>query len=233
MARRLFPLVRLLAVVVFALTVGSGPIRALTELITNGTFDTDVSGWTPTSTHGAISWAGTEGHSAVGAARVENDGAHTVKYSEGAYQCVVLNSPVNDYYEARGWVKVPSQANTTAYAFIRVHFYSSTTCSGSVGSNRDTDLVPVGSDWTFVTLYGTSTPPGALSAKVRLLVQTDASSGPAYAYFDDVSFYPSTATAITLDEARATYTGDVLTSWEIPLLTGGVLLAVASLRGRR
>ncbi len=219
----------LLLAVLLALLIPRSAVLAKLELLQNGTFASDVASWTPTSTSGAILWAGSEGHTAPGAAQVENNGTRTTTYSEGAFQCVLLNTPVAGDYEAQGWIRIPTQTNTSAAGYIRVHFYSNPDCSGSVGTSRDTNQVPVGSGWTFVSLNGTSTPAGAQSAKVRLLVQKAGGTGPAYAYFDDVSFFPSTPNAV----ARINPEGLLRPSPLLSLLTFRLPLALLPEHGVR
>jgi len=208
---------------------------AKTELITNGTFDSNTSGWS-NSTSGSISWNSTEGHTTTGAAETQNTRAGSSTFSAGGTQCINLPTPVAGYYTVEGWAKVPSQSNNTAEGFIRFHFYSSLDCGTAIGSDRDTPSVSVGSDWTQVSKIG-STTNGAQSVQVRLYVKKSA-IGDAYAYFDDISFFSSTATAVTLSSLAAhsrhsaAQLERVLTAlvhWPAAALAGIALMAASAL----
>lgn len=192
-----------------------------TNLVTNGTFDTDVTGWTKT-TSGGILWEGTEGHAAPGAAYVENVRTSTTSYSAGGWQCINLPTPTASYYTVQGWVKVPTQTVSSAAGYIRLQFYSLPDCDTATGSARDTTQVPAGSDWTYLnktTTYAS----GAQSVALRLLVWKPGSSGTAYAYFDDIVFYASGPNAVTLGAFTARVDPTLpLLSWG----TGGLLVGL-------
>lgn len=175
-------------------------VVAKTELINNGTFDSNTNNW-DNSASGSISWNSGEGHTATGAAEVQNTYGGSGAYSAGGVQCINLPTPVADYYTVEGWVKVPSQSNASAQGYIRFHFYSNPNCNNAIGTNRDTTFVDVGSDWTRVSKTG-STSSGAQSVQVRLYVKKSGTDS-AYAYFDDISFFPSNATVIALSSFTA------------------------------
>ncbi|MDH7487672.1 MAG: hypothetical protein QHJ81_15550 [Anaerolineae bacterium] len=196
----------LVPAIVLAITLFSASIVvAKTELITNGTFDTNTNGWyNLPSTVGSITYEGTEGHTATGAAYVQNLSTSTSTTSNGGAQCVSLPLPISSYYMIEGWVKVPTQSNSTATGYIKLGFYSTTNCSGSqLADTFDTNTVSVGSDWTFVRkIVNTSSVSTAQSVEVRLYVRKSG-SGSAYAYFDDISFFPSNANAVTISAFTA------------------------------
>lgn len=171
----------------------SGIAFARVELITNGTFDTGISGWAP-SISGDIAWASAEGHNAPGALKATNIRTSASAYSAGAEQCVSLPSPQADYYTVQGWIKVPAQTNGTAEGYIRLQFYTNADCTGTVGTRRDSARVLAGSPWTFVSKT-TSRPAAAQSVEVRLYVYKTGTTS-AYAYFDDISLFPSTSNAV-------------------------------------
>jgi len=220
-----------LAITAFVVSV----VIAKTELIINGTFDSNVNNWSDFSTGGSISHSSTEGHTATGAANVQNAYTGSGAWSSGGAQCINLPTPVADYYTVEGWTKVPSQLNTSAQGYIRFQFYSNLDCSAAVGTERDTGLVDAGSDWTRVSKTG-STPVGAQSVQVRLYVKKSGADS-AYAYFDDISFFPSNATAITLSsltargEQPAAQPERALTTfsrWLVAALVGAALVAVGA-----
>ncbi len=210
----------LLILALFLLSAGAA--YALNEHITNGTFDTDVSSWAKT-TSGNIAYAGSEGHTSAGAARVSNVSSVSSASSHGARQCVTVDP--SQYYTFKGWAKVPSGQTTVEYAYMRVLFYTSTTCSTSTGSGRDSSTTASDS-WQQVTKT-TESPADAHSAYVNLYVRKTGSDS-AYAYFDDITFYDSTANAVTLSSFSA-----VAPAWpglvgKVGLL-GGTLAALAGL----
>jgi len=179
-------------------------VVAKTELIANGTFDTDTSAWYNLgSTVGSISYIGSEGNTATGAANVQNLSTSSKTTSNGGAQCVSLSLPISSYYTVEGWVKVPTQSNSTAVGYIRLGFYSSTDCSGTQLDIFDTNTVGVGSDWTFVSkTVDTSSVSAAQSVEIRLYVRKTGSAS-ANSYFDDISLFPSSATAVTLSSLVA------------------------------
>ncbi|MCD6290163.1 MAG: hypothetical protein J7M34_06625 [Anaerolineae bacterium] len=193
------------------------------NLVQNGTFDTDVSSWDPT-TSGKIAWEGAEGHLATGAAQVINNRNSDSAYSAGAQQCVALPTPIASSYAVQGWIKVPSQDNNTATGFIRLQFYQATDCVNSTGTGRDTNTVVAGSDWTQVTKE-TDTPSDAQSVLVKLMVYKTGTTS-AYAYFDDVELSPAGGTtAVTLSGLTAsTLTPRYLPPWILPAILGGAIM---------
>ena len=202
-------------------------VIAKTELITNGTFDANTNGWyNLPSTVGSISYTDSQGHTAIGAADVRNLSTSTGTTSNGGAQCIDLPTPVADYYTVEGWVKVPNQSNTDAEGYIRFAFYPSTSCSDGQLKTADTNEVPVGSNWTKVNAT-TSTAGGAQSVEVRLYVRKTGSTI-AYAYFDDISFFPSNANAVTLSSFTACSGQGGSTSWLRAALIGVGLAAVGA-----
>lgn len=192
---RRFHLALILALATTALLVSA--VIAKTELVTNGTFDTDTNDWyNLPSIVGSISYTDSQGHTAIGAADVRNLSTSTGTTSNGGAQCIDLPTPVADYYTVEGWVKVPNQSNTDAEAYVRFAFYPNTGCSDGQLKTADTNEVLVGSDWTKVNATS-STASGAESVQVRLYVRKTGSTS-AYAYFDDISFFPSTAADVAL-----------------------------------
>jgi len=175
-----------------------GTVYAFTEHITNGTFNTDVSSWAAT-TSGSLVFAGTEGHLLPGAAQVSNLSSVSTASSHGARQCVTVNP--GQYYTVKGWAKVPSGQTAAEYAFIRVQFYTSTSCSTSTGASRDSSTTTVLDTWQQMTKT-TESPADAQSAYVNLYIRKTGSDS-AYAYFDDITFYDSTANAVTLSSFSA------------------------------
>ncbi len=188
--------------VLAALLLVEGVVLAV-EHITNGTFDADVSGWTPST--GTIVYTTTQSHNAVGSAQIANTSSSTSSSSFGAYQCVdIPTSNSGDTFTARGWVYVPSDvpANFQS-AYIRVRYYAANNCGTSIGSNIDSAIeITTTASWQEVTTIA-PVPATAESVQVRLYVRKANNTANPYVYFDDVTFYDSTATDVTVSSIQS------------------------------
>jgi len=175
---------------------------AYTERITNGSFDTDVSGWSDKGTGGSIAYEASIGHNATGSAKVTNASGQNT--SSGAVQCVDIPlSGGTSYYTVKGWIYIPpGQPANFSHAYIRVQYYSQDGCSGTLGSTLDSNSVTTVESWQEAVKI-TLAPDSAQSAHVRLYIRTTGSGGSPFVYFDDVTFYDSTATAVTLTSLSA------------------------------
>ncbi len=192
-------------------------VTAQTNLVQNGTFDTDTTGWS-NSTSGSIAWVDTEYHTSPGAAQITNKRNSSTVFSAGGVQCVTLPSPQADYYTIQGWIKVPTQMNMTAQGYIRLQFYINADCTSDVGDARDSNLVSQGTGWTLVSKT-TFRPAGAQSVKVRLYVRK-AGLTSAYAYVDDVELYASSPTSVTVFGTSVAPASLSFPSWTLYILVG-------------
>lgn len=187
--------------VVMALLVLLPTVLAKTELLSNGDFVTDVSDWEPFgSTTGGITHNSSEGHTAIGAATVQNKSSSTSSTTNGARQgsddTRVISVDPNQYYTVEGWIKIPSSGNNFNHAFVRVAWYPVGSYSSQI-STVDTNLITATDTWQRVSRTAQS-PGDAGRAQIRLYInKTGSDTGTAY--FDDLSFFPSTANAVTLN----------------------------------
>jgi len=200
---------------------------AYTERITNGTFATNVNGWSNFGTGGSIVHEASIGHTATGSAKVTNASGQNT--SSGAVQCVDIPlSGGTSYYTVKGWIYVPSgQPTNFSYAYIRVQYYSNDNCSGSLGDTIDSNSVTDVDSWREAVKI-TLAPTNAQSAQVRLYIRTTGAGGSPYVYFDDVTFYDSNANVVTLSSLTAA--SSLPAALPVPgLVTLGGLAAVAVL----
>lgn len=161
----------------------NGKASATTELVTNGRFDTDVNGWSSQS-NSSITWLGSDGHIAPGAANVVVQARAEPTYT-GARQCTNI-STLSDLYRLSGWVKLPTQDDINASAAIRISYWNCADCVCARLGDNTTNSVPIGSDWTYVT-FSSQPPSGTQSIRVELKIERFSDSHNAFAYFDDIS----------------------------------------------
>lgn len=223
-------LVSLMLVISLTLALTVALALAYTERITNGTFDTDVSGWSDFYTGGSIVYEASIGHNATGSAKVTNASGQDT--SSGAMQCVDIPlSGGTPYYTVKGWIYVPAgQPSNFSHAYIRVQYYQTDDCKTGVGSTRDSNKISTAGSWQEVTKI-TQAPSGASSAHVRLYIRTTGSGGSPYVYFDDITFYDSNANAVTLSSFVATSTRPATLPWLA--VAGAAVVGVAAVIWRR
>lgn len=161
--------------------VFAGALAAVSGL-TNGTFDTDVTGW-GTWSRSSIIWLEAEGHDSPGAANVINGGERPL--ITGARQCINLESPLSQY-TLSGWIKVPGQTNPGASATLGLNYWSDDYCGGTLVGDCDyPSWLETDTNWTIVSV-SCAVPDSARSMRVFLGVLSDGSSD-TFAYFDDIS----------------------------------------------
>ncbi|MEX1254337.1 MAG: hypothetical protein WEE64_08345 [Dehalococcoidia bacterium] len=116
-----------------------------------------------------------------------------------AYQTVPVTALA--WYELDGYVSLNDSG--VEGALLRVSWYASTDGSGSALANVDSteELVSRESRYRYLTTGPMQAPPGARSAKARVLLRPRSASG-GVIYIDDVALWPSEAGAAP-GEARA------------------------------
>jgi hypothetical protein len=127
-APAIFGLVRAAA----AFLLLSAPLAAQ-NLVRNGTFDTDTSGWNVEEAAGSLAWSSldAEGSSSSGSAVVVN-ASPGPENGTGIVQCV--SGPGVEggtRYAWGGRVRIPSGQARTGAAFLGLRWYASTDCTGS------------------------------------------------------------------------------------------------------
>lgn len=188
-----------LAVLVLAiLLLGSIGVAAYTDLITNGTFDADVSGWNNT-TSGAIAHQTSTVHSGAGAATISNTYSSESSYTAGAEQAIGGITGGN-YYGAQVYAYIPSSSSATS-TLIRMAWYTTTNCSGTQLSTVESSEQSTKDQWNYIKVYAQA-PATAQCYKVRLLVRKSGAAAQ-FAHFDDASAFQTNANAVSLRSLNA------------------------------
>lgn len=188
----------LLAVLTLLLAL---PASALTNWATNGDFSSDVSGWTVGSgyNNGQLNHTTDPYHTSPGAAVLYNpfSSAQWV----WACQCVDVTGWPDvggeRYYIYDGWIR----SNGTTNARFDMNFYTDNSCETVTGSQITSEFTTSG-DWTQRTIGHNLMPTNANSASICFAGE-DIPSGGGSVYFDDLQFYPTGTTAVTLHALAA------------------------------
>jgi hypothetical protein len=192
--RRLTVLRSLVVVVVstMLLTVG---IVAAADLVVNGSFNSNLTGWDSTSASSVFS--STEGHTAAGSAFVTTDGSDPGVLE----QCIAYSVPANGRVAVGAWVKQNGGTGS-----IEAWSFTNTDCS--VDGSESQFYSETASDtpgWQGLASPTGSFAPqivdGAGSISIRLIaVGNNEGDG---AYFDDVVVNPFGPNAVTLKDFSA------------------------------
>lgn len=150
--------------------------------IQNAQFTTDVTtGWL-TETWGAT-WVGTEGDSALGAARVD---ATSASGSVGAAAISQCTTAAAGTYDFGGAFKIEPTSAQTGTARLRVEWYTGPDCTGTatIGDSIDPGAA---AGWQPLAVDNTTAPAGTVSARIEL-IQSVSAAGTFTAYWDDIYF---------------------------------------------
>lgn len=156
--------------------------------IQNAQFTTDVTtDWLP-GLWGAT-WVGTEGDSALGAARVDATSASGSIGAAGISQCTTAAPGTYDF---GGAFKIEPTSSQTGAARLRVTWYTGANCTGTatIGDNVDPGSA---AGWQPLSFNNTTAPAGTVSALIEL-IQSVSSAGTFSAYWDDIYFGPDPTT---------------------------------------
>jgi hypothetical protein len=117
-----------------------------------------------------------------------------------AYQTVPAQALA--WYELDGYVS--HNDPRVEGALLRVSWYASADGSGSAISSADStaELVDAAAGYRYLTTGPVQAPPGARSAKARVLLRPRSSAG-AVIYIDDLAFWPTDALAVAAAVERA------------------------------
>lgn len=183
------PFARRFAIIVlasFALVVT--PVVA--QLVTNPTFDADVSGWSASYQQALVEWSALDAgaNPDSGSALVTNVAGGPGDGS-GAYQCVG-GIPAQATYWLTAVVQFPSGQTETGFADLLVQLFAEPGCKGSatglvlssaVNSSRQDQWLPL---WKLFT-----TPALTQSLRLRLDLYKVEAGGSLGAHFDDVELF--------------------------------------------
>ena len=139
------------------------------NLVPNGSFDTDVSGWTLTIPDVTMVWDANDRHGApyVGSAVITND------YSLTGMRKVVNSSCVTgivggQLYDVGAWIEAPTGQGTSGTVSIFAFFYSDSSCTLSLGIGTGvTDIAPTDT-WTLYNVTNIAAPANAGSARFEI-----------------------------------------------------------------
>jgi hypothetical protein len=163
--------------------------------------------WETTNLYVTIAPTSTQVHDGTYSLGMTGTSAWGVNFSAGS-QTIKTSNPVavtgGSTYSFVAWAYIPSTATRVSAARLRLAWYAAADCSGTQLSTSTQDVTTTDA-WTYVWLSATA-PATASCAQLRLLILTPASGtgavGPVY--LDNVMFYRSNATAITLRSMNAT-----------------------------
>lgn len=162
------------------------PVAWAQNLVFNPDFNTDVTGWTP-STTGTIEWSplDAEGNPASGSALVTNRST-TAQDGTGPRQCID-GIDAGFFYLLAADVLVPSGQSETGYAELLVQWYDTPGCGGGlVGLNTTPGLSTSTPDAWYLDAGVFRAPTGTQSARLRLTVAKIEDYGTLQAHFDNV-----------------------------------------------
>jgi hypothetical protein len=173
----------------------AGSIPEYGGLIRNGNFERVGDGGLPAfwSKFGGSMGLTSSAHGGQQAATLSSDGGGTWWIHQAA------QVSGGQWYRAEAWGRVQSGSGE---AFIRVNWYASIDGSGANIGQVDSGIV-TGSGWAYMTTGAIQAPPGANSARVRLMLRAE---GNAAAAFDDAGLFVSAAATPTPVPPAATST---------------------------
>ncbi len=190
----------------FAFLLGVAPVASAQNLITNGDFSSDVSGWSlPNVGQGTLTWSGSRdaGHDPnSGSGLVEN--LITLEFGATfASQCIPV--PVPGKYDVGAEILFEwLWQSGLGRAFVVVNLFDGNSCTGNTVGGTATP--PVFSDnsnatindvWILSEELGFESPPSAVSAQIKLYTIKVSASGTIQGHFDNVemTFVPEPSAA--------------------------------------
>jgi hypothetical protein len=176
----------------------------------NGGLEQGLEGWRKYG--GELSVVGTPAYAGTAAGALTS-GTESTKW---AYQTVLLDAA--PAYEFAGYVNATPGVSG---AFLRISWYASDDGSGQALATTDsTATIGGGAGYTYLTTGPVVPPPGARSARPRVMLRP-AGSATATIYFDEVSFAPAAAPPAEPQVASSTTDGDDEPELEAALAPSG------------
>lgn len=167
------------------------------NLVTNGTFDTNVSGWGTFDPNIVASWSALDaaGSSQSGSLLLSNNAPNGL--NSGGYQCIANVTP-GQRLDAGGQIRIPS-GGAVGQTFLIVFFLTNPNCSGSVVGPTNIVGASVFDAWTPVQLPNVVVPAGAGSAQVQLSIIKNFPNTLSYqSYFDNLYVAAAQLATITI-----------------------------------
>jgi hypothetical protein len=150
-------------------------------MVTNGTFDSDLSGWNNAYGHPAV-WDGLDANDSSSSGSVYLTNPYSNSLLRTLRQCIPV-AP-NTLYVFSAQVYLPSGQMDVGGGALRPEFYDNANCSGS-GSAQYSDTVGVEDTWETASLEFTS-PANAVAVGFWLAVESG-DNPPLSVHFDEVS----------------------------------------------
>ena len=175
-----------LAVVV--LLIAANPCAEAQNLIVNGNFDSDVSGWTPLGASLSAEWDPSDyaGSPSSGSLLGTNDSPTSANLS--VVSCVDSISG-GQPYQYTGWIKTPSGQTVTGLFRLYWYWYPLASCAGAQTLAASTPYMTSADDWIYVSTDSEIAPPGTMSAWLVLgIYKTSAVPGTFQVYYDGLDF---------------------------------------------
>ena len=165
---------------------GNGVPDCAETLVSNPSFDSDVSHWVAEQ-NVAQSWSSSDATTSArsGSLRVENSlvGEVPTLAIAGTTQCIAVSGGL--LIDAYVQLTLASGGASESAAALETRFYSSEDCTGDVEMSRGANAALSGSDWLAIGLSAQS-PPATRSVQVRLVAIKPFSEQPLAVLFDNV-----------------------------------------------
>ena len=162
------------------------------NLLVNPGFDSDLSGWTVVSSSDiTVTWTGTTGASAPGAAQLDVNAANA-RNTLVLTQCVAVAPSTN--YDFSAEVRFPSGVGEVPTGRIQVQWFSDGGCLDALNFVVSSSTVNSPDTWQKLTASAQTSSAIAESALVSTVLMLPA-AGTSRLWFDDIAFAPSATPA--------------------------------------
>lgn len=173
-----------------------GPAAAQ-DLVRNGRFDTDVTGWVSYDANLVPSWSPLDasGSAHSGSLLLTNQAPNGL--NSGGQQCIDTVTP-GTKLAAGGKVRIPS-GGAMGQTLLIVFFQARTGCQGSIVGNSFMAFANGFDTWTGLSIPDVVVPAGAASARIQLSVIKNLPNVLSYqSYFDDLYLSASAPATLTI-----------------------------------
>lgn len=189
--------------IVLAIGITGSPTLRAQNLVSNGGFDTDLSGWTIDQ---SAQW------SSLDAASSPSSGSVVLAHSTIPNQINQCLSVTPGMYQGRVKAYFPAGQSTTGIGVFRVWSFTSTNCSGPFDEVQELDIAPTAFNAWLPAAQYVRIPVGAQSASFQLFFQRNQTSGVFTGHYDDASLETSDGAVLLGANGRF----QVETTWTTP-----------------